>query len=83
MLWMIFVVVRLHRGSISCAREIFLYNDSTKYSVKMIVIFRLTDYCISRLEELINNGITPYVVFDGTNLPNKQITDDSRRLYDL
>ncbi|KNB42296.1 exonuclease 1 [Blastocystis sp. subtype 4] len=60
----------LHRGSISCAREIFLYNDSTK----------LTDYCISRLEELINNGITPYVVFDGANLPNKQITDDSRRL---
>ena len=32
------------------------------------------------MEELINNGITPYVVFDGADLPNKQITDDSRKL---
>ena len=43
----------------------------------------MIDYCVSRLEELINNGITPYVVFDGANLPNKQITDDSRKQYYL
>lgn len=34
---------------------------------------------MSRLEELIQNGIVPYVVFDGADLPNKQETNAKRK----
>ena len=40
---------------------------------------RLTHYCMSRLEELIQNGIVPFVVFDGADLPNKQETNAERK----
>lgn len=36
---------------------------------------------MSRLEELVQNGITPFVVFDGGDLPSKQHTNDLRREY--
>ncbi|KAM7456153.1 hypothetical protein BLSTO_03098 [Blastocystis sp. subtype 1] len=34
---------------------------------------------MSRLEELIQNGIVPFVVFDGADLPNKQETNAERK----
>ena len=48
----------------------------------MYLICRLVEYVIARLNEFCLNGITPYVVFDGANLPNKQKTDETRALYE-
>lgn len=36
---------------------------------------------MTRLEELIQNGIVPFVVFDGADLPSKQETNEKRKEY--
>ena len=59
---------------------------STQWFNKVLLDFnllsnRLTNYCLSRLQELVQNGIIPIVVFDGADLPIKQNTNDKRRLY--
>lgn len=38
---------------------------------------------MSRLEELVQNGIVPYVVFDGADLPNKQKTNEKRKEFEI
>lgn len=38
---------------------------------------------MSRLEQLVQNGIIPYVVFDGADLPNKQKTNDKRKEFEI
>lgn len=58
----------LHKGAYSCARELVegVYTD------------KHITYCMSRIELLETNGITPYVVFDGGPLPNKAEEEKAR-----
>lgn len=51
----------LHRGAYSCAKEL-VEGEKTE---------RFVYYCLNRLQLLLNNGVIPYVVFDGGPLPNK------------
>ena len=62
-----------------CARDIILYNDSSKYIYHLLVMSILVQYCLNRLDELISEGLVPYVVFDGADLPIKDNTNESRR----
>ncbi|KAL5113222.1 Rad2 nuclease [Pleosporales sp. CAS-2024a] len=59
----------LHRGTASCAIDLALGNPTTKY----------VDFCMHRVRMLIHFGITPYIVFDGDNLPSKAGTEQDRR----
>ena len=59
----------LHRGSYSCSRELAEGIGSTKY----------IKFCLNMLDILINNGVTPLVVFDGFELPGKANTNIMRR----
>lgn len=42
---------------------------------------RYITYFMDRIQALIQNGITPYVVFDGGPLPMKKGTEEERRAY--
>jgi exonuclease-1 len=42
---------------------------------------RYVNYFMERVEILVRNGITPYVVFDGGPLPMKKGTEVERRAY--
>jgi len=53
--------VWLHRGVISCARDICLGVSTSKY----------VTYFIRQVHLLINNGVKPFIVFDGGDLPEK------------
>lgn len=59
----------LHRGAYSCARELVEGEPSDKY----------INYCMSRIDLLIRNGVIPTVVFDGGRLPNKSDEERSRQ----
>jgi exonuclease-1 len=58
----------LHKGAYSCSREL----------VEGIRTDKCTNYCIRRIEALIEAGVVPYVVFDGGPLPNKKDEEDAR-----
>ncbi|GLD98598.1 hypothetical protein PINS_up007315 [Pythium insidiosum] len=59
----------LHRAIYCCSQELCLGQDTDKYVV----------YFMERVQALLQNGITPYVVFDGGPLPMKKATEDDRR----
>ena len=51
----------LHRGAYACARELVEGEKTQKHVI----------YCLNRIDVLVQNGVTPIVVFDGGPLPNK------------
>jgi exonuclease 1 len=59
----------LHRGTVACAIELALDKPTTKY----------VDFAMGRVRMLLDFGVTPYLVFDGDNLPNKAGTNRERR----
>ncbi|KAH8727139.1 exodeoxyribonuclease 1 [Phaeosphaeriaceae sp. PMI808] len=59
----------LHRGTAACAIDLALDKPTTKY----------VDFCMHRVRMLIHFGITPYIIFDGDNLPSKAGTETERR----
>ncbi len=59
----------LHRGTVACAIELALETPTTKY----------VDFAVGRVRMLLDFGVTPYLVFDGDNLPNKAATNRERR----
>ncbi|KAK1917225.1 hypothetical protein P3342_012070 [Pyrenophora teres f. teres] len=59
----------LHRGTAACAIDLALDKPTTKY----------VDFVMNRVRMLIHFGITPYLVFDGDNLPSKAGTEKDRR----
>ncbi|CAN9119578.1 hypothetical protein AA0114_g1165 [Alternaria tenuissima] len=59
----------LHRGTAACAVELALEKPTTKY----------VDFVMHRVRMLIHFGVTPYLVFDGDNLPSKAGTEKGRR----
>ncbi|EDU49371.1 Exo 5'-3' exonuclease including N-terminal domain of PolI [Pyrenophora tritici-repentis] len=59
----------LHRGTAACAIDLALDKPTTKY----------VDFVMNRVHMLIHFGITPYLVFDGDNLPSKAGTEKDRR----
>ncbi|KAF7502061.1 hypothetical protein GJ744_007608 [Endocarpon pusillum] len=58
----------LHRGAVACAMELALDKPCTKY----------VEYAMHRVRMLIYFGVTPYLVFDGDNLPSKTATEVGR-----
>lgn len=58
----------LHKGAYSCSREL----------VEGIRTDKCTNYCVRRIDALIEAGVIPYVVFDGGPLPNKKDEEDTR-----
>ena len=46
-----------------------------------LLICRYVDYCMEMVNLLINNGVTPVLVFDGKDLPNKEATNKERAEY--
>eukprot|EP01117_Protostelium_nocturnum_P012014 TRINITY_DN4399_c0_g1_i1.p1 TRINITY_DN4399_c0_g1~~TRINITY_DN4399_c0_g1_i1.p1 ORF type:complete len:529 (-),score=159.28 TRINITY_DN4399_c0_g1_i1:1036-2622(-) len=59
----------LHRGAYGCSSELCQNIPTDGY----------INYCMKRLKSLIDNGITPIVVFDGGPLPIKQSTEKDRK----
>lgn len=58
----------LHKGAYSCSRELVEGEPTQKH----------ISYCLSRIELLLKNGVTPYVVLDGGQLPNKSEEERTR-----
>ncbi|OJD14423.1 hypothetical protein AJ78_05224 [Emergomyces pasteurianus Ep9510] len=58
----------LHRGTVACAIDLALEKQNTKY----------VDFAINRVRMMLYFGVTPYLVFDGDNLPSKAGTETSR-----
>jgi hypothetical protein len=61
--------VWLHRGVYGCAADLCQGRPTKKY----------LNYCIERLNVLLNAGIQVYIVFDGGPLPAKKGTEQERR----
>ncbi|KAF2121817.1 PIN domain-like protein [Lophiotrema nucula] len=59
----------LHRGTAACAIDLALDKPTAKF----------VDFCMNRVRMLIHFGVTPYLVFDGDNLPSKAGTEKERR----
>jgi exonuclease-1 len=59
----------LHKGAYACSKELCegRYTD------------RFVNYCMSRVELLRGNGVTPVIVFDGGRLPMKAEEEETRR----
>ncbi|KAH0790587.1 XPG I-region family protein [Histomonas meleagridis] len=60
--------VWLHRSAISCAKQL-VENPGTT---------RILSFCMRRLNQVLNCGLTPVVVFDGQSLPQKANTNAKR-----
>ncbi|KAJ4365532.1 Rad2 nuclease [Neocucurbitaria cava] len=59
----------LHRGTAACAIDLALDKPTKKF----------VEFVMHRVRMLIHFGITPYLVFDGDNLPSKSGTEKDRR----
>ncbi|KAJ9603863.1 Rad2 nuclease [Cladophialophora chaetospira] len=59
----------LHRGVVGCAFALAMDKPTTIH----------IDFVLSRVRMLIDFGVTPYLVFDGDNLPSKAGTNAARR----
>ncbi|KAL2014391.1 hypothetical protein VTN00DRAFT_1916 [Thermoascus crustaceus] len=59
----------LHRGTVSCAIDLALDKPTTKH----------IEFALNRVRMLIYFGVTPYLVFDGDNLPSKSGTESDRQ----
>jgi exonuclease-1 len=57
-------------GAFGCALELAQAKDTDKY----------VKFCMKRIELLKSNGVIPYVVFDGDNLPMKKNTEQERKM---
>ncbi|KAK8808398.1 hypothetical protein WA158_008299 [Blastocystis sp. Blastoise] len=58
----------LHRGTYNCATELCLGQKTDRY----------IRFCMDRVQMLLDNNITPILVFDGADLPAKEGTNDNR-----
>ncbi|KAL1872533.1 Rad2 nuclease [Paecilomyces lecythidis] len=58
----------LHRGTVACAVDLALDRHTSKH----------IDFVINRVRMLLYFGVTPYLVFDGDNLPSKSGTEAER-----
>lgn len=58
----------LHRAAISCSWDLAYGTATSKY----------VEYFEKRLELLLSNNVTPFIVFDGGYLPSKQRVEKSR-----
>ena len=61
--------VWLHKGSYACAMDLCLNKPTRKYIT----------YVLKRVEMLKHYGVIPVVVFDGSKLEGKEITNNRRR----
>ncbi|KAL2865862.1 putative exonuclease [Aspergillus lucknowensis] len=59
----------LHRGTVACAIDLVLEHPTTKH----------IDFVLGRVRMLLYFGISPYLVFDGDNLPGKSGTELDRQ----
>ncbi|KAL5337347.1 hypothetical protein BJX70DRAFT_370152 [Aspergillus crustosus] len=59
----------LHRGTVACAVDLVLDRPTTKH----------VDFVLSRVRMLLYFGVTPYLVFDGDDLPSKSGTELDRQ----
>ena len=58
----------LHKGAYTCSREL----------VEGIETDKCVNYCLRRIDVLVQEGVQPYVVFDGGPLPNKKEEEMAR-----
>ncbi|KAG2413739.1 hypothetical protein HFD88_002928 [Aspergillus terreus] len=58
----------LHRGTVACAVDLVLERPTAKH----------IEFVINRVRMLQYFGVTPYLVFDGDNLPSKSGTEAER-----
>ncbi|BCR87853.1 putative exonuclease [Aspergillus chevalieri] len=58
----------LHRGTVACAVDLVLDKPTTKH----------IDFVLNRVRMLLYFGVTPYLVFDGDDLPSKSGTESDR-----
>ncbi|KAJ5820102.1 hypothetical protein N7474_005693 [Penicillium riverlandense] len=58
----------LHRGTVACAVDLVLDRPTRKH----------IDFVLNRVRMLLYFGVTPYLVFDGDNLPSKSGTEEDR-----
>ncbi|KAE8136374.1 PIN domain-like protein [Aspergillus pseudotamarii] len=58
----------LHRGTVACAVDLVLGRPTTKH----------VDFVLNRVRMLLYFGVTPYLIFDGDNLPSKAGTESDR-----
>ena len=58
----------LHKGAYTCAREL----------VEGIPTDKCVQFCIKRIDMLIQEGVRPFVVLDGGPLPNKKEEEEAR-----
>ncbi|KAA8646006.1 hypothetical protein EYZ11_010629 [Aspergillus tanneri] len=58
----------LHRGTVACAVDLVLDRPTTKH----------IDFVLNRVRMLLYFGVTPYLVFDGDDLPSKSGTESDR-----
>ncbi|KAL5436527.1 hypothetical protein PMIN07_006877 [Paraphaeosphaeria minitans] len=58
----------LHRGTAACAIELAQDKPTAKF----------VDFAMNRVRMLVHFGVTPYLVFDGDNLPSKSGTEKDR-----
>ncbi|KAI1624975.1 exonuclease 1 [Exophiala viscosa] len=59
----------LHRGVVGCAFALALDKPTSVH----------IDFVLSRVRMLLDFGVTPYLIFDGDNLPSKAGTNAARR----
>ncbi|PYH40269.1 putative exonuclease [Aspergillus saccharolyticus JOP 1030-1] len=59
----------LHRGTVACSVDLVLDRPTRKH----------IDFVLNRVRMLIYFGVTPYLVFDGDNLPSKAETEAKRQ----
>ncbi|KAJ5711725.1 hypothetical protein N7488_005881 [Penicillium malachiteum] len=58
----------LHRGTVACSVDLVLDKPTRKH----------IDFVLHRVRMLLFFGVTPYLVFDGDNLPSKAATEADR-----
>ncbi|PLB52763.1 hypothetical protein P170DRAFT_507506 [Aspergillus steynii IBT 23096] len=58
----------LHRGTIACSVDLVLDRPTTKH----------IDFVLNRVRMLLYFGVTPYLIFDGDDLPSKSGTEIDR-----
>lgn len=74
----------LHRGVVACAIDLVLDRPTSTY-VEYYVLeantnrYRHIDYVLHRVRMLLYYGVTPYLVFDGDDLPSKAGTEAARQ----
>jgi len=68
----------LHTGAYSCAYELAKGIPTRQYCKFAIYWPRYVEYCVKRISQIIQAGVTPVLVFDGGRLPMKQNVEKAR-----